>query len=133
MPNQNFQPQVRSHGDTLAICPDIRRQRIIIEGIYSLPAVSEETVREVLSGLSDCLAMTPIADTLIFSPDSVSKLHHGIGGYQAWAESGCSFYTWRERHFFTLDIYTCKEIEVNDCLAFICDLLRIEKLSWREV
>ncbi|MEW8201217.1 MAG: S-adenosylmethionine decarboxylase [Candidatus Thiodiazotropha endolucinida] len=117
----------------MTICPDIQRQRLIIEGIYGLPDISEETVREVLGGLTECLAMTPIADTLVFSPDSISRLHHGMGGFQAWAESGCSFYTWRERKLFTLDIYTCKEIEVNDCIVFIHNLLQIEKLSWRAV
>ncbi|MES9826710.1 MAG: S-adenosylmethionine decarboxylase [Candidatus Thiodiazotropha sp.] len=117
----------------MTICPDIQRKRLIIEGIHGLPAVTEETVRQVLGGLTDCLAMTPITDALIFSPDSVSELHHGMGGFQAWAESGCSFYTWRERDLFTLDIYTCKKIEVKDCIDFISDLLRIEKLSWREV
>lgn len=133
IPKQKFQLLVHPHGDTLIICPDIQRQRLIIEGIYGLPAISEETVREVLGGLTDCLAMTPIADTLVFSPNSVSKLHHGMGGFQAWAESGCSFYTWRDRHLFTLDIYTCKEIDVNDCITLIRDLLQIERLSWREV
>ncbi|MCU7886177.1 MAG: S-adenosylmethionine decarboxylase [Candidatus Thiodiazotropha sp. (ex Lucinoma annulata)] len=115
------------------ICPEIKRQRLIVEGIYGLPLISEETVNEVLGGLTRHLEMTPIADTLIFSPDAVSKLHHGIGGYQAWAESGCSFYTWREKRLFTLDIYTCKGFKACDCITFLRKALQIEMLSWREV
>lgn len=117
----------------MSYCPDILRQRLILEGLYGLAAIDEAKVRELLAGLSDRLGMTPIAEPLIFSPDAVSELHHGIGGYQAWAESGCAFYTWRERRLFTLDIYSCKGFEAEDCLAYVRRALQSTEVDWRLV
>lgn len=115
------------------ICPDILRQRLIIEGIYGMPYIDETGVRQVLEGLTHQLGMTPIADTVIFSPDAVSQLHHGIGGFQAWAESGCSLYTWRERRLFTIDIYSCKSFAGDDCIRFIKTIMTPSEIDWRLV
>ena len=114
------------------ICPEILRQRLIIEGIYGLPEIGEQNVREVLSSLTRCLGMTPIADTVIFSPDAVSTLHHGIGGFQPWAESGCSFYTWRESRLFTLDVYSCKVFAPQDCIEHVRESLQVRMIDWRK-
>ena len=115
------------------ICPDILRQRLIIEGIYSMPHIDETGVRQVLEGLTHQLGMTPIADTVIFSPDAVSRLHHGIGGFQAWAESGCSLYTWQESRLFTIDIYSCKGFDAEKCVRYVHDRLMPSALDWRLV
>lgn len=117
----------------MGICPDILRQRLIVEGIHGMPHVDEPAVRAVLGGLTRQLGMTPIADTLIFSPDAVSALHHGVGGFQAWAESGCSLYTWRDSRLFTLDIYSCKGFEPHHCVRYVEQALQPVELDWREV
>lgn len=117
----------------MSICPEIQRQRLVIEGIYGLHEVDEQAVCRLLGGLTRHMCMTPIADTLVFSPDAVSELHHGVGGFQAWAESGCALYTWRESRLFTLDIYSCRRFEPQDCLAYIHDALRPSRLEWRMI
>lgn len=114
------------------VCPDILRQRLIIEGIHGIDEIDADGVRRILTGLTCQLGMTPIADTLIFSPDAVSTLHHGVGGFQPWAESGCSLYTWRERRLFTLDIYSCKGFDVQGCVDYISAALRPRQIVWRE-
>ena len=117
----------------MSICPEIQRQRLVVEGIYGRSAMDEQAVCQLLAGLTRHMCMTPIADTLVFSPDEVSELHHGVGGFQAWAESGCSLYTWRESRLFTLDIYSCRRFDPQDCLAFVCDVLQPSRLDWRIV
>ena len=117
----------------MSICPDIVRQRLIVEGIHDLGDIDATTISAFLRGLSDRLGMTPIADTFIFSPDAVSTLHHGIGGFQPWAESGCSLYTWREQRLFALDIYSCKGFCADECLQYVQERLRPYALEWRLV
>lgn len=117
----------------MALCPDICRQRAIIEGLYGINEIDESTVTQVLQLMTDTLGMTPIAERLIFSPDHVSELHHGIGGFQAWAESGCSFYTWRDQRLFTLDLYSCKPFHVDDCILRLQKLLRVKCVEWRSI
>ncbi|MCB1786338.1 MAG: S-adenosylmethionine decarboxylase [Chromatiaceae bacterium] len=115
------------------LCPEVLRQRLVIEGLYGIPAVDATFVGALLRGLTERLRMTPIADALIFSPDAVSTLHHGVGGFQAWAESGCSLYTWRERRLFTLDVYSCRRFEPALCLDYIQQALHPTHLEWRLV
>lgn len=117
----------------MAIVPEILRQRLIIEGIHGVPEIDDIAVRRVLVGLTRYLGMTAIADTLIFSPDAVSTLHHGVGGFQAWAESGCALYTWRDSRLFTLDIYSCKLIEIQPCIRYVQQALLPTELDWRQV
>ena len=117
----------------MTICPEILRQRLVIEGLYGIETMDARGVTEVLTGLTQHLQMTPIADILLFSPDAVSELHHGVGGFQAWAESGCSLYTWRESRLFTLDVYSCKAFEARYCLDVVERMLRPRELSWRLV
>ncbi|MCW8950185.1 MAG: S-adenosylmethionine decarboxylase [Sedimenticola sp.] len=117
----------------MALCPEIFRQRAIIEGLYGINEINEQTVSQVLQVMTKTLGMTPIADLLIFSPDHVSELHHGIGGFQAWAESGCSLYTWREQKLFTLELYSCKPFQVSDCILKLQQLLKVERVEWRNI
>lgn len=113
------------------ICPEILRQRLIIEGIHATEEIDAAGVRRILAGLSRELGMTPISDTVVFSPDAVSTLHHGVGGFQPWAESGCSLYTWRAQRLFTLDIYSCKSFETDICLDYVRQVLRPRQIEWR--
>lgn len=117
----------------MIICPEIYRQRAIIEGLYGIEEINDQTVRQVLQIMTETLGMTPIAEPLIFSPDQVSDLHHGIGGFQAWAESGCSFYTWRDQKLFTLDLYSCKPFSVSKCIQKLQDILCVEIIEWRDI
>lgn len=116
----------------MSICPQITRQRLIVEGIYTDPSSLEASdVRAILTGLTRQLGMTPIAETLIFSPDAVSKLHHGIGGFQPWVESGCSLYTWDRPRLFTLDVYSCKTFSNSRCLGLVERMLAPSQMEWR--
>jgi len=117
----------------MTICPEIYRQRAVIEGLYGVSEIDQQTVRQVLAVMTETLGMTPISDLLIFSPDQVSELHHGIGGFQAWAESGCSFYTWREQKLFTLELYSCKPFAVTDCIERLRETLDVTRIEWRDM
>ena len=117
--------------DPAALCPEIHRQRLIIEGLFGVEHISETFVQDFLGELTQAMGMTAIAEPVIFSPDAVSELHHGIGGFQPWAESGCSLYTWREQRLFTLDIYSCKPFQETSFVAFATDRLQAQQINWR--
>lgn len=112
--------------------PEIYRQRLVVEGYYEIE-LDEEFLKRFLQGLSEISGMKIIAGPHIFSPDKFSELHHGLGGFVAWAESGASFYSWRPYGFFTLDIYSCKPFDVNRILAYIKDSLECKRLAWNEL
>lgn len=120
-------------GDDNDVCRDILRQRGIVEGIYGIPEVTDVDIRRVLAALTRALGMQPLAEPLVFSPDEISHLHHGIAGFQPWAESGCSLYTWREPRLFTLDIYSCKGYALVECVDIVVKELQALRTVWRDV
>jgi len=112
--------------------PEILRERLIIEGFYEV-VLDEEFLKNFLLKMSSALDLKPIAGPLIFSPDRFSELHHGLGGFLAWAESGVAFYSWSEHKFFTLDIYSCKSLNVNMVLDYVKRELKCKTLEWQKI
>ncbi|MGQ9545379.1 MAG: S-adenosylmethionine decarboxylase, partial [Candidatus Bathycorpusculaceae bacterium] len=106
--------------------PEIYRERLLIEGIYRV-CLDEVFLEHFLKGLSEAVGMKLIAGPYIFSPDKFSELHHGLGGFVAWAESGVAFYSWSRYRFFTLDVYSCKPLDVDQLLAYVKSKLQCEQ------
>jgi S-adenosylmethionine decarboxylase len=91
--------------------PQIYRQRLTIEGKYQ-SVITEETIKSFLIDFAQYLGMTPLTEPFIFTPNNTGHpIHHGVAGFMAWAESGCSIYTWDKFNFFTVEIYTCKQFD----------------------
>jgi len=99
--------------------PKIYRQRLTIEAKYNR-IISEKVIKDFLIDFAKAIRMTPLTKPLIFSPNKIQHpLHHGIAGFMAWAESGCSIYTWDKFNFLTVEIYTCKKFENSKAVNFI--------------
>lgn len=112
--------------------PEIRRERLIIEGFYGVE-ISEGFLKGFLIGLSEALGMRVIAGPFIFSPDKFSLIHKGLGGFMAWVESGVAFYSWSEHKFFTLDIYTCKELNAQLAIEYVKRELKCSDIVWQRI
>lgn len=102
------------------IAPDIFRQRLLVEGFYTID-IEADVVKTFLLELAKALDLRTYGDTIVFSPDS------GMGkdenaGYDAFVpliDSGISVYIWTERKFFSVVLYTCKGFEKDDAIQFI--------------
>ncbi|MBS7660230.1 MAG: S-adenosylmethionine decarboxylase [Candidatus Bathyarchaeia archaeon] len=112
--------------------PEIPRERLIIEGFYEAN-INEEFLKNFLQGLSETLKMKVIAGPFIFSPDRFSTLHHGIGGFMAWAESGVALYSWRDHKFFTIDIYSCKAFNMQQAIEYVKEKLKSPQIVWKKI
>lgn len=112
--------------------PEIHRERLIIEGFYNI-SLNEEFLKNFLHGLSEKLCMKVIAGPFMFSPDNYSSLHHGLGGFMAWAESGVAFYSWSHHKFFTLDIYSCKPFNMQHTLDYVREKLQSPRMVWKKI
>ena len=99
-------------------CPEILRQRLVVEGRYGIGPPDRVFIESFLSDLSDHLGMRPLTPVLVFSPDQHSGLHHGIAGFLPWVESGCSLYTWSDKRFFSLEVFSCKAFDPAACIDF---------------
>lgn len=102
------------------IAPDIFRQRLLVEGFYTID-VEADVVKTFLLKLANALDLRTYGDPIVFSPDS------GMGkdenaGYDAFVpliDSGISAYIWTERKFFSVVLYTCKGFDKDDAIEFI--------------
>jgi len=101
-----------------ALCSEIFRKRLVVEGLYGIEPPDAAFIESFLLGLSRGLQMRPLTPVLVFSPDHHSELHHGIAGFIPWVESGCSLYTWSDKCFFSLEVFSCKDFDPEACVAY---------------
>ncbi len=100
--------------------PKIYRQRLIIEGHYTIRQ-DGESIRNFLNKLSKVLAMRIFSGPYSWPPDRWDKPNvplYELNGFVAWTESGAHVYAWRHCNFFTADIYSCKKFDEKKVIAF---------------
>ncbi|MBS7658866.1 MAG: S-adenosylmethionine decarboxylase [Candidatus Bathyarchaeia archaeon] len=114
------------------LLPQVFRKRLIIEGFYEVN-INEEFIKKFLNELCGFLKMNVIVGPLIFSPNEKSEVHKGLGGFMAWVESGVTLYTWNIYKFFTLDIYSCKDFNVENVVNFVKNILKVSQFVYEEV
>ena len=115
--------------------PKIFRQRLIIEGHYSIEA-DGETIRKYLSELSGILKMRIFSGPYSWPPDQWDNPEvelHELNGFVAWTESGCHVYAWRYCKFFTSDIYSCKKFSAKKVIEFTKKYFKSEDLVYQEI
>ena len=113
------------------LCPEIFRKRLVVEGLYGIEPPDRAFIETFLLGLSGHLQMRPLTSVLVFSPDHHSDLHHGIAGFLPWVESGCSLYTWSDKRFFSLEVFSCKDFDPEGCLSYARLHFKAERLQSR--
>ncbi|MBM3200496.1 hypothetical protein FJZ53_06160 [Candidatus Woesearchaeota archaeon] len=96
----------------------IYRQRLVIEGIYSID-VTPKKIKTYMRKLSDDIGMTIIYGPMVKNlAGRINPIHKGLEAFLIWAESGTQVYTWENEKFFTVDIYSCKEFDVDTAVKF---------------
>lgn len=95
--------------------PSIYRQRIVLEGHYSINP-DGETIRQYLNELSKTLEMRIFSGPYSWPPDEWTNPEiplFELNGFVAWTESGAHVYAWRNCKFFTVDAYSCKPFDTR--------------------
>jgi hypothetical protein len=101
------------------LAPEIFRQRLLIEGYWSI-TLDEAVVRRFLLEIAAHLNLRTYGDPIVFSPASGMGKEENAG-YDAFVpliDSGISGYFWSKARFFSIVLYTCKEFEEDKAIAF---------------
>ncbi len=109
------------------IAPDIYRQRLLIEGYYTIP-VNADVVKKFLLELAASLELRTYGEPIVFSPSS------GMGkdentGYDAFVpliDSGISTYIWTKQKFFSVLLYTCKGFDEENAMQFVRSFFQVK-------
>ena len=119
------------HDQYIDLAPTIIRKRLVIEGI-SNDKFTKENMKKYMIELSILMNMTIVSE-----PSFNFDIKYGLSSYMCWKESGMHIYTWEKKNnnilnFFSIDIYTCKNFNINDVIEFTSNSFLIKELTWKE-
>lgn len=93
------------------LAPDVMRQRLLIEGFYSI-TVDPDVIEKYFKTITENLNLRMYGKPIIFSPAGDGKSENqGYDAFVPLVDSGISVYIWSNRKFFSGIIYTCKSFD----------------------
>ena len=100
------------------LAPEITRQRLLIEGHYSI-SVDREVVAVFLRSVAKHLELETYDDPVIFSPGGSGKPENqGFDAFIPLIDSGISLYVWENQQFFSTLLYTCKSFDESEAISY---------------
>jgi S-adenosylmethionine decarboxylase len=100
------------------LAPDIVRQRLLIEGFFSIQ-VDRSTVERYLEQLPAHLGLRSYGQAVVHAPAGAGKAENeGFDAFIPLVDSGISLYVWTRRRFFAAVLFTCKPFPVPEAIAF---------------
>jgi hypothetical protein len=108
------------------IAPDIFRQRLLIEGYYTID-VTQEVVNDYLLEVAKCLGLRTYGAPTVFSPESGMgrQENAGFDGFVPLIDSGISIYIWSSARFFSAILYTCKGFDEGAAVEFTREFFKV--------
>lgn len=108
------------------IAPEIFRQRLIVEGHYTIE-VNKKVIEQYLLGIAAHLDLRTYGDPIIFSPASGMgrEENAGFDAFVPLIDSGISLYVWSQASFFSTVLYTCKGFDEQAAIDFTQDFFAV--------
>lgn len=115
------------------LAPKIYRQRLIIEGLYTIEIKSSK-LKTFMKNLSAKLGMTIIYGPIVKNlGEKIDPTYKGFECVIIWAESGASIYSWENEKFFTVDIYTCKKFDAKTAVKLTKEFFEAKEIVFKSV
>jgi hypothetical protein len=113
------------------LAPDIVRQRLLIEGLYSRH-VDQPAVEAYLIDVAAHLGLRAYGRPIVHAPgDAGSPDSQGFDAFIPLIDSGISLYVWSPKRFFAAVLFTCKRFDVNAALNFTRSYFAATELEHR--
>jgi len=84
-------------------------------------------ISQTLDAYPEQLEMTKIMPPYVFRYQGSVPDDWGVSGVVLIAESHISIHTFPEKQFVTLDIFSCREFDVDAAVKLFCDVFRPER------
>ncbi len=111
------------------LAPNITRQRLLIEGFYSID-IDKERIIDFFNKITSDLNLRMYGEPIIFSPGGEGKeKNQGYDAFVPLIDSGISLYVWSNSKFLSLIIYTCKEFDEIIALEFVKSFFKTTKIE----
>lgn len=113
------------------LAPDILRQRLLIEGYYSVD-VDSSVVEQYLLRVAAHLDLRTYGKPIVHAPGGAGKAENeGFDAFIPLIDSGISLYVWSKRRFFATVLFTCKSFDTARALHFTKDYFGATQLEHR--
>ena len=113
------------------LAPDIVRQRLLIEGCYTVE-VDSIAVEQYLLGVAAHLGLRTYGKPIVHAPGGAGKdENEGFDAFIPLIDSGISLYVWSRKRFFATVLFTCKNFDIDRALQFTRDYFGAAQLEHR--
>jgi S-adenosylmethionine decarboxylase len=111
------------------LAPEIVRQRLLIEGLYSVD-VDREFVEAFLLGVAAHLDLRRYGSPIIHAPGGLGKEENeGFDAFIPLIDSGISLYVWSATKFFAAVLFTCKAFDTDQALSYTAEAFRASEIE----
>ena len=111
------------------LAPNIVRQRLLIEGFYTIDA-DKMIIVDYFNAITKALNLRMYGEPIIFSPGGEGKeINQGYDAFVPLIDSGISVYVWSNAKFLSLIIYTCKSFNENKAIETTKKFWEIDKIE----
>ena len=110
------------------IAPEITRQRLLIEGLYTKD-IGKADVEDFLTSLATELNLRFYGSPIVHAPGGLGKdENEGVDAFLPLIDSGISLYVWTKAKFFALVLFTCKFFDSERALQFTKEYFAASKV-----
>ena len=112
------------------LAPDILRQRLLIEGYFSID-VGEDEVGQFLQELARHLKLRTYGVATVHATGGEGKdENQGYDAFIPLIDSGISLYVWSSSKFFAVLLFTCKAFDNEEAVAFTQDFFGAAEIEF---
>jgi len=86
-----------------------------------------DAIYEFLEHCPDLIAMTKIMPPYVFKYHGKVAEDWGLSGFVLIAESHISIHTFPDRGYLSLDIFSCKDFDYNQAVAYVTEVFGIAR------
>jgi S-adenosylmethionine decarboxylase len=102
---------------------------LIIDGYSSNQQILQDEValRQMLDTLPSRIGMTKISEPFVFRYTGDKPEEWGISGFVFIAESHISFHTFVELSYINIDVFSCRDFDVDKAIEYFQKTLQLTK------
>ena len=112
------------------LAPEIVRQRLLIEGLYS-KVIDRSAVEGYLTGVAAHLGLRVYGAPIVHAPSEGKLENAGFDAFIPLIDSGISLYVWSERRFFAAVLFTCKRFDLNEAIGYTREYFAASQIEHR--
>lgn len=110
------------------IAPQITRQRLVIEGFFTI-SVNKKEILAFFKGITKELKLRTYDKPTIHATSNNGKsINQGFDAFVPLIDSGIALYVWGNAKFFSTVIYTCKKFNTKKAVNFTTRFFKSQKI-----